>query len=184
MHVLVEVAFPLDVGQNVEVVFTALIPVAADVGLREVQRGVEQVEPIVDFERCVVDRSLGGLRHLGWCHDEHALRGIGCDEILLGRLGQGVHIVVNAGRACHHGAVAQHVDALRLLCGIVEPLLVGVEREWPAVVDRQLGHLQRLWLGGCLALVDERQQQGACLLRLWLLCRRETCCCQGSDECE
>ena len=51
VQVRVQTHVPLDIGQNAQVVVAALIPVTADIGLREVKRTVERVYPVMNLHR-------------------------------------------------------------------------------------------------------------------------------------
>ena len=112
------VAVPVDATQQCQVVLTALIPVATDVGLGELERCVEHVQPVVEGQY----RSIGGCDilddYLSGSDGEHALPRIGRDDALGRSLGQAPCIVSHKLRIVDHGALADGTCALGIGPGL------------------------------------------------------------------
>lgn len=143
VELLVEIAVPLQVGQQVEVVLSALIPVAADVGLCALQAAGEGVEPVVYFHLSSVHRlELLSIDNASR-HCQLGGRWVGLYHHLLGWLGE--HVLVEAHQVWifYHHVVSHLIDPAPLSVCFCEPAVVDSETQ--SVVDP--------FGGGCRSLL-------------------------------
>ena len=127
MQLLVQVAIPLHIGKQVQVVLTTLIPVIADVGLSAMKASHKGVQPVVHLHLAAVNR-LEFLAVNLLCLDlQLGCRGVGLNHNLFRSLGEQSLVISHQLGIVDHEAITCIVHPTPLLLRLIKPAVVDLK---------------------------------------------------------